>query len=59
MVKQCLPKELPPIYVDFIVKNRTYRIAPSSLLGLGLFYMDGIIVKYNTVTKMMDYVGLC
>jgi hypothetical protein len=58
-VKQWVPKELPPIDVDFVVNNRTYRIAPSSLHGLGLFSMDGIIVKYNTVTKLMNYVGLC
>ena len=37
----------------------TYRIAPSSLHGLGLFSMDVIIVKYNTVTELMDYVGPC
>ena len=49
LVKQWVPKELPPIYVDFVVNNRTYRIAPSSLHGLGIFSMDGIIVKYNTV----------
>ena len=45
LVKQWVPKELPPIDVDFIVNNRTYRIAPSSLHGLGLFSMDGPTVK--------------
>jgi hypothetical protein len=59
LVKQWVPKELPPIDVDFVVNNRTYHIAPSSLHGLGLFSMDGIIVKYNTVTELMDYVGPC
>jgi hypothetical protein len=59
LVKQWVPKALPPIDVDFVVNNRTYRIAPSSLHGLGLFSMDGIIVKYNTVTELMDYVGPC
>jgi hypothetical protein len=59
LVKQWVPTKLPPIDGDFIVKNRTYHIAPSSLHGLGLFSMDGIIVKYNTVTELMDYVGLC
>jgi hypothetical protein len=59
LVKQWVPKELPPIDVDFVVNNRTYRIGPSSLHGLGLFSMDGIIVKYNTITKLMDYVGPC
>jgi hypothetical protein len=54
-----VPKELPLLDTDFIVNNRTYRIAPSSLHGLGLFSMDGIIVKYNTVTELMDYVGPC
>jgi hypothetical protein len=58
-VKQCILKKLPPIDVDFVVNNRTYRITPSSLHGLGLFSMDGIIVKYNTVTELMDYVRLC
>jgi hypothetical protein len=59
LVKQWVPKELPPIDVDFVVNNRTYCIAPSSLHGLRIFSMDGIIVKYNTVTELMDYVGLC
>jgi hypothetical protein len=59
LVKQWVPKELPPIDVDFIVNNRTYHIPPSSLHGLGLFSMDGIIVKYNTVTELMDYAGPC
>ena len=59
LVNQWVHKELPPIYVEFIVNNRTYRIAPSSLHGLGIFSMDEIIVKYNTVTKLMDYVGPC
>jgi hypothetical protein len=59
LVKQCVPKELPPIDVDFVVNNRTYRIAPSSLHGLGLFSMDGIIVKYNTITELLEYVGPC
>jgi hypothetical protein len=27
--------------------------------GLGLFSMDGIIVKYNTLTELMDYVRPC
>ena len=56
LVKQWVPKELPPINVDFVVNNRKYHIAPSSLHGLGLFSMDGIIVKYNTVIELMDYV---
>jgi hypothetical protein len=59
LVKQWVTKELPPIDVDLIVNNRTYRISPSSLHGLGLFSMDGIIVKYNTITKLMDYVRPC
>jgi hypothetical protein len=59
LVKQWLPKELPPIYVDFIVNNSTYHISPSSLHGLGLFSTDEIIVKYNRVTKLMDYVRPC
>jgi hypothetical protein len=59
LVKQWVPKELPPIYVDFIVNNRTYRIAPSSTHGLGLFSMDEITIKYNTVTELMDYVRPC
>jgi hypothetical protein len=59
LVKQWVPKELPPIDVDFVVNNRIYRIATSSLHGLGLFSMDGIIVKYNIVTKLIDYVRPC
>jgi hypothetical protein len=59
LVKQWVPKQLPPIDVDFVVNNKTYHIAPSSLHGLGIFSMDGIIVKYNKVTELMDYVELC
>ena len=59
LVNQWVPNELPPIDVDFVVNNRTYHISPSSLHGLGLFSMDGIIVKYNTITELMDYVGPC
>ena len=33
-----------------------YRIAPSSLHGLGLFSMDGIKVGYGTVIELMEYV---
>jgi hypothetical protein len=56
LVKQWVPKELPPIDDDFILNNRTYLITSSSLHGLGLFSMDGITMKYNTVTELMDYV---
>jgi hypothetical protein len=56
LVKQWVPKELPSLDTDFIVNNRTYHIAPSSLHDLGLFSMDGITVKYNIVTELMDYV---
>jgi hypothetical protein len=59
LVKHWVPKELYPIDVDFIVNNMTYRIAPSSLHGMGIFSMDGIIVKYNIVIELMDYVGMC
>jgi hypothetical protein len=59
LLKQWVPKELPPIDAHFIVINRTYHIAPSSQHGLGLFSMDGIIVKYNRVIEFMDYVRLC
>ena len=34
-----------------------YRIAPSSLHGLGLLSMDGINVGYGIVTELMEYVG--
>ena len=38
LVKQWVPKELLPIDVDFIVNNRTYHIAPSSLAWLGAIF---------------------
>jgi hypothetical protein len=41
---------------DFFISGRMYRIAPSSLHGLGLFSMDGIKVGYGTVTELMEYV---
>jgi hypothetical protein len=59
LVNQWVPKEIPHIDADFVVNNRTYRITPSSFHGLGIFYMDGIILKYTTITELMDYVGPC
>jgi len=59
LVKQWVPKELPPLDTDFIVNNRTYPIAPSFVHGLGIFSIDGITVKYNRVIELMDYVELC
>lgn len=58
-VKQWVPKELPPLDIDFSVNNRMYHIARSSLHGLGIFSMDGITIKYNKVTKLMDNVRPC
>ena len=49
--KEWVPNELPPINIDFCVNERIYRIAPSSLHGLGLFSMDGI--RYVT-TKLLN-----
>ena len=56
LVKQMVPKEQPSLDTNFSVNNRMYHIAPSSLHGLELFYIDGIIVKYNIVNKLMDCV---
>jgi len=58
-LKQWVPKELPPLDTDFSVNNRMYRIARYSLHGLGIFSMDGITIKYNTIIELMNYVGLC
>ena len=44
LVKQCVPKDIPPLNTIFCVNERIFRIAPSSLHGLGLFCMDGIRV---------------
>jgi hypothetical protein len=59
LLKQWVPKELPLLDTDFSVNNRMYHIAPSSLHGLGIFSMDGITVKYNSVIELMDYVRPC
>ena len=59
LMKHWLTKKLLPMDIEFNVNNRMYRIAPSSLHGLGLFSMDGIIVKYNKITELMDYVVPC
>ena len=42
LVKQQVPRDIPQVNTDFCVNERIYRIAPSSLHGLGLFCMDGI-----------------
>ena len=41
------------------MNERIYRIAPSSLHGLGLFCMDDIKVGYSRCTELMEYVGPC
>ena len=59
LVKQWVPKDLPQINTIFCVNERIYRIAPSSLHGLGLFCMDRIKAGYDIYTKLMEYVRTC
>lgn len=54
--KQWVSKDLPPLNTDFCLNERIFRIAPSSLHGLGLFCMDGIKVGYDRCTELMEYV---
>ena len=57
LVKQWVPKDPPQLNKYFCVNERIYRIAPSSLHGLGLFFMDGIKVGYNRYIELMESVG--
>ena len=57
LVQRWVPKELSQVDKNFFISGRMYRIAPSSLHGLGIFSMDGIKVGYGTVTELMEYVG--
>ena len=50
LVKQWVPRDLPQVKTVFCVNERIYRIAPSSLHGLGLFCMDDIKVGYSRCT---------
>ena len=50
LVKQWVPSDLPKVNTDFCVNERIYRIASSSLHGLGLFCMDDIKVGYGRCT---------
>jgi hypothetical protein len=59
LVKQWVPKDLPHLNTYFCVNERIFRIAPSSLHGLGLFCMDGIKVGYKRCTELMEYVRPC
>jgi hypothetical protein len=59
LVKRWVPKDLPQVNTDFCLDERIYRIAPSSLHGLGLFSMDGIKVFDGGITELMEYVGPC
>ena len=59
LLKQWVPKELPELDTDFYVNERMYRIAPSSIHGLGLFSMDNIKVKYGGLVELFEYVGPC
>jgi hypothetical protein len=52
LLRPWVPNELPQLDTDFCVNERIYRIAPSSIHGLGLFSMDGIKVKYG---GMLDH----
>ena len=58
-MKQWEPKDRPEINTDFSVNERIYRIAPSSLHGLGLFSMDGIKVCYEGLIELMECVRPC
>jgi hypothetical protein len=59
LLKQWVPKELPELDTDFCDNERIYRIAPSSIHGLGLFSMDNIKVKYGGLVEFFEYVGPC
>jgi hypothetical protein len=59
LLKKWVPKELPEPDTDFCVNERIYRIAPSSIHGLGLFSMDNIKVKYGGLVELFEYVGPC
>ena len=59
IVKQWVPRDLPQLNTYFCVSERIYRITPSSLHGLGLLCMDGIMVSYSIFIELMEYVGPC
>ena len=50
IVKQWVPRDIPQLNKYFCVNERVYRIALSSLHGLGLFCMDDIKVGYGRCT---------
>ena len=50
LVKQWVPRDLTQVNIVFCVNERIYRIAPSSMHGLGLFCMDDIKVGYDKCT---------
>ena len=50
LVKRWVLRDLPQVKIDFCVNERIYRIASSSLHGLGLFCIDGITVGYDKCT---------
>ena len=50
-------KPLPEINTDFCINGKTYRIAPSTLHGVGIFIMDSVKVPYKSEVGLMDYVG--
>jgi hypothetical protein len=55
LVQRWAPKDLPEVDTDLFIGGRMYRIAPSSLHGLGFFSMDGIKIIYHTVNELMEY----
>ena len=56
LVKQWVHMDLPQVNTDFCVNERIYRIALSSLHGLGLFSMNGIKVGHGRCIQLMEYV---
>ena len=59
LVEDGKEKGLRKVNTNFCVNERIYRIALSSLHGLGLFCMDDIKVGYGRCTELMEFVGPC
>jgi hypothetical protein len=59
ILRPWVPNELPQLDTDFYVNERIYHIVMSSIHGLGLFFMNGIKVKYGGLVELMEYVEPC
>jgi hypothetical protein len=57
IVKKWNPNPLLELDINFVLNRHVYHIYPSSIHGLGLFYMDCVNIPYKCNVDLMQNVG--